>query len=84
MRIARIELRAFHKIYCLTLKELIMEKKNKYQIRKEEARDEAIEWQYWQAEQHLSWAEVVEWADYFYKLGKRYGLLREFRENGIC
>ena len=31
-----------------------------------------------------SWGEVAEWQSKFEKLGKRYGLLREFRENGIC
>lgn len=27
--------------------------------------------------------EAIEWQDYFYKKAKRYGLIREFRENCI-
>lgn len=32
----------------------------------------------------LSWGEVAMISDMFYKLGKRYGLLKEFKENCIC
>lgn len=32
----------------------------------------------------MFWSELVEVQNMFYKLGKRYGLLREFRENCIC
>lgn len=32
----------------------------------------------------LSMYELSRVYDWFYKNGKRYGLLREFRENGIC
>ena len=54
-----------------------------YERKKEEARQEAIEWQQWAAEQSLSWWDVAGATDHFYNLGKRYGLLKEFRENGI-
>jgi len=56
---------------------------NNYQKRKAEVRDEAIEWQstYCQSDHYMS--EWADWGEYFYKLGKRYGLLKEFRENGI-
>lgn len=37
-----------------------------------------------QREKTLSWGEVAEKSNYFYKNGKKYGLLREFKENGIC
>ena len=60
-----------------------MENKNNYQIQKEKAREEAIKWQHDAVNQDYSWGEVAEWADHFYKLGKRYGLVEEFRENGI-
>lgn len=30
-----------------------------------------------------SWVCVADWCDFFKEYGKRYGLLREFRENGI-
>lgn len=32
----------------------------------------------------MSYAELAYITDLFSKLGKRFGLLREFRENGIC
>lgn len=55
-----------------------------YQQRKEEAREKAIEWQYDFCNHNYSWGELAYWDNYFEKLGKRYGLLKEFRENGIC
>ena len=58
--------------------------KTKYQILKQAARDKAIEWQYDFNNHNYSWGELVEYQGYFEKLGKRYGLLTEFRENGIC
>lgn len=50
---------------------------------KEEARQQAIDWQYWAGEQNLSYSEIADWAGYFRTLGKKYGLLKEFKENGI-
>lgn len=58
--------------------------KKTYYERKEEIRQEAIEWQLNFANNNYSWGDLYEWGNYFYKLGKRYGLLREFHENGIC
>ena len=57
---------------------------NKYQKAKEKARNEAIEWQLDFCNHNYSWGELSEFQSYFENLGKRYGLLREFRENGIC
>lgn len=57
---------------------------NKYQIKKYEIREQAIEWQNDFSNHNYSWGELAEWGDYFRKMGKRYGLLREFKENGIC
>ena len=54
-----------------------------YAERKANVREKAIDWQYEASEQDLSYGELAEAGDYFYKMGKRYGLLREFRENGI-
>lgn len=54
-----------------------------YKREKEKAREKAIEWQLDFMERVYFWSELIEWAHYFEKLGKRYGLLREFRENGI-
>ena len=55
---------------------------NKYQRRKERAREQAIEWQH-TAPEDLSYGESADVADYFQRLAKRYGLTAEFRENGI-
>lgn len=57
---------------------------NNYQISKIKARQKAIEWQVDFPNNNYSWGELAEWAAYFERLGKRYGLLTEFRENGIC
>lgn len=54
-----------------------------YAINKQRARDKAIMWQSMFGENSYSWGELFTFSDYFTKLGKRYGLLREFRENGI-
>lgn len=55
----------------------------RYARRKEAARQKAIEWQARQADQALSYGEYAYFAEYFAKLASRYGLTREFRENGI-
>ena len=55
-----------------------------YQKQKERVRNEAIEWQLDFDNHNYSWGELAVFGDYFYTMGKRYGLLREFRENGIC
>lgn len=54
-----------------------------YKQNKAAAREMAITWQDAASEQNLSYGELAEIGDTFYKLGKRYGLLSEFRENGI-
>lgn len=56
---------------------------SEYQRRKEQVREEAREWQFSFSEASYSWAEVAEAGQRFERLGRRYGLLREFRENGI-
>lgn len=57
---------------------------SKYYINKARVREEAIEWQNNFSVMNCSWFEVAQWGDRFEKLGRRYGLLKEFRENGIC
>lgn len=57
-----------------------------YKELKEETRENAINWQINIVEE-IETPTLDEFADkqcYFEKLAKRYGLLREFRENGIC
>lgn len=57
---------------------------NYYQKRKSAAREMAIDWQNHCGDSpNLSYAELSAVGDMFYKLGKRYGLLREFHENCI-
>lgn len=55
-----------------------------YKTKKEMARQEAIDWQNDFCNHNYSYGELAEFGYYFEKLGKRYGLLKEFRENGIC
>lgn len=54
-----------------------------YKQAKENARQIAIDWQINDSDYEYSYEGWAILGDYFYKLGKRYGLLREFRENGI-
>lgn len=58
-------------------------KPTKYQRGKARARDAAIEWQLRTAEESTSWDELAEATAFFERLGRRFGLIREFRENGI-
>lgn len=55
----------------------------KYQEMKERVRQMAIDWQMNDANENASYAELAEIGNLFFKLGKRFGLLTEFRENGI-
>ena len=57
---------------------------NNYQKAKQTIRQAAIDWQNSFSSCLYSWEEVAKWQSKFRKLGKRYGLLREFKENGIC
>ena len=58
-------------------------KKNYYAKRKEEVRNEAIDWQRDFCNHNYSYGELADFSGYFTRLGKRYGLLREFKENAI-
>ena len=50
---------------------------------KEAARQRAIDWQNENMDSSYSYEGLAIVTNYFYKLGKRFGLLREFRENAI-
>lgn len=56
---------------------------NKYKEKKEKARKEAIEWQNEFAVNNYSYGELAYYQNYFDNKGKHYGLIREFKENGI-
>ncbi len=59
-------------------------KKNCYAESKAKAIEKAMEYQSSYAEgKQYSYGELADIQRRFEKLGKRYGLLREFRENGI-
>ena len=56
---------------------------NAYQRAKERARNKAVEWQSGFCDQNYSYGELAYYGEYFSRLAKRYGLVREFKENGI-
>lgn len=56
---------------------------NKYQKEKEKIRAFAIEWQRDISDLSLCCLDLAEWGYYFARVARRYGLTREFRENGI-
>lgn len=55
--------------------------KKTYTEMKEKVREMAME--YSCSQESYSWYEVFCYQEKFRRLGKQYGLLREFRENGI-
>ena len=54
-----------------------------YAERKADLQNKAIEWSYAQGLGNWSYSELGNISAFFEEQGKRYGLLREFRENGI-
>lgn len=57
--------------------------KTNYEIYKQRAREKAIEWQLENCDKCLCMSELAYYGAYFSKIGRKYGLLKEFRENGI-
>lgn len=49
----------------------------------DEARQEAIDWQNWMSENHVSYGELANWAGYFETLANKFDLTEEFKDNGI-
>lgn len=56
---------------------------SEYRKAKERVRQMAIDWQLTESEKPMSYMELAAIGEYFHKIGKRFGLLREFRENTI-
>lgn len=54
-----------------------------YKEKQAKARQLAIDWQLNFANQNHTWAYLSWWYLRFERIGRKYGLLREFRENGI-
>jgi len=57
--------------------------KNYYYVNKAQYKQEAIKWQVESGNKFYSYSELAVMYDYFYKVGKKYGLVKEFKENGI-
>lgn len=55
----------------------------RYQKDREEVRQFAIDWQVDFSNHNYSYSELAVFQDMFSRLGRKYGLLREFQENGI-
>ena len=60
-----------------------MKTKKTYQQLKAEAREKAIDWQSTWYDTNYSYGELAAWQEFFERLGRRFGLLQEFRENAI-
>lgn len=56
---------------------------SKYQIEKEKVRQKVIEWQHNFNNKSISFEELVYIGEHLEKLARRYGLIKEFKENGI-
>ena len=54
-----------------------------YQEKKQNARSEAIEWQQMIGDTPQSWLYLYACQTRFTKLARKYGLTKEFKENGI-
>lgn len=55
----------------------------KYQAKKEKARQLAVNWQQIATEKDRDYAYFCEWNERFNRIGKKYWLVREFKENAI-
>lgn len=55
----------------------------KYQSEKEKIRQQVIEWQNNFYNNNWTYQNICYYTKHFIKLAKRYGLVKEFRENGI-
>ncbi len=56
---------------------------NTYQRRKDAARAQAIQWQTDFSDRSIPWAAIAAEQRHLEHLARRYGLVREFRENAI-
>ena len=54
-----------------------------YREKQAKLREQAIEWQGSFSDNNYSYGEIAEKQAYFEKEGRKYGLIKEFRENGI-
>lgn len=54
-----------------------------YEEKRADLRDKAIEWSFASGAANWSYGELADIQEFFERNGKRYGLIREFRENCI-
>ena len=54
-----------------------------YQKKKQELREEAKEHQRQASEKNLSWWDIYDYLEHLETQAKKYGLIKEFRENGV-
>jgi hypothetical protein len=74
-------IKIFNEIYS---KDCNLDNPTRYQLKKEHARRIAIYWQSGIASRpgwSLNW--LANWMERFERIGRKYGLIREFKENGI-
>ena len=57
--------------------------KEKYERLKDEARQKAIQWQFETSGKNMSYGEFATAQEHLQRLARKYGLTKEFRENGI-
>jgi len=50
---------------------------------KKQARKYAIDFQNWSSQKNLSYAEVLVFQNKLQKIGKKFHLIKEFKENGL-
>lgn len=55
----------------------------RYEKGKEAARQYAINWQSWASTVSMTYDQLFMWQSIFERIAKKWGLLTEFRENGI-
>lgn len=68
----------------LVVYETMRIKGRSYNEKKANLEDMAKDWQRDFENHSYSWGDLAEASAFFLENGKRYGLLQEFRENGIC
>lgn len=54
-----------------------------YAEKKDALRSFAIDWQHATGDFDMSMSDVIDWCEFFEEYGRKYGLIREFRENAI-
>lgn len=55
----------------------------KYIKTQEQARDYGVFYQHWASDKDLSYGELIHFQDKLSTLAKKFGLINEFKENGI-